>query len=116
VRALLYKGAMSAIGHSKEIKEYYDRKISQGKHEMLVRNNICNKLIHRVSSCVHRQEKYSDRRSERFLYAISCMNHRNPTVPDPVLVRQTGQQKSQTSLFGFVKVGVEGFEPPTLCL
>ena len=60
LKALLHNGAMSAIQHSKEIKEYYDRKISQGKHEMLVRNNICNKLIHRVFSCVHRKEKYKD--------------------------------------------------------
>ena len=41
--------------NSKEIKEYYIRKTSQGKNEMLVRNNICNKLIHRVFSCVHRK-------------------------------------------------------------
>jgi len=59
-KALLHNGAASAIQHSKEIKEYYIRKTSQGKNEMLVRNNICNKLIHRVFSCVHRKEKYKD--------------------------------------------------------
>jgi transposase len=54
LKALLHNGAASAIQHSKEIKEYYVRKTAQGKNEMLVRNNICNKLIHRVFSCVHR--------------------------------------------------------------
>ena len=31
-----------------------------GKNEMLVVNNVCNKIIHRVFSCVHRKEKYKD--------------------------------------------------------
>lgn len=54
LKALLHNGAMSAIQHSKEIKDYYIRKTSEGKHEMLVINNVCNKLIHRVFACVHR--------------------------------------------------------------
>ena len=39
---------MSAIQHSQELKEYYMRKTAEGKNEMLVINNVCNKLIHRV--------------------------------------------------------------------
>lgn len=60
LKALLHNGAMSAIQYSREIKQYYIRKTSEGKHEMIVRNNVCNKLIHRVFACVHRKEKYKD--------------------------------------------------------
>lgn len=60
LKALLHNGAMSAIQHSPEIREYYLRKTAEGKNQMLVVNNICNKLIHRVFSCVHRKEKYKD--------------------------------------------------------
>ena len=51
---------MSAIQHSKELKEYYIRKTAEGKNQMLVINNVCNKLIHRVFACVRRKEKYKD--------------------------------------------------------
>jgi transposase len=42
VKALLHNAAMSAIQHCQEIKEYYNRKIAEGKNKMLVINNICN--------------------------------------------------------------------------
>jgi transposase len=60
LKALLHNGAMSAIQYSPEIREYYLRKTTEGKNQMLVVNNVCNKLIHRVFSCVHRKEKYKD--------------------------------------------------------
>lgn len=60
LKALLHNGAMSAIQHSQELKEYYIRKTGEGKNEMLVINNVCNKLIHRVFTCVQRKEKYKD--------------------------------------------------------
>lgn len=60
LKALLHNGARSAIQYSPEIRRYYLRKISEGKNEMLVVNNVCNKLIHRVFACVHRKEKYID--------------------------------------------------------
>lgn len=60
LKALLHNGAMSAIQHSPEIRQYYLRKTAEGKNEMLVVNNVCNKLIHRVFSCVLRKEKYKD--------------------------------------------------------
>lgn len=60
LKALLHNGAMSAIQHSQELKAYYTRKTAEGKNEMLVINNICNKLIHRVYACVQRREKYKD--------------------------------------------------------
>ena len=60
LKALLHNGAMSAIQHSQELKAYYVRKTAEGKNEMLVINNVCNKLIHRVFACVQRREKYKD--------------------------------------------------------
>ena len=60
LKALLHNGAMSAIQHSQELKAYYVRKRAEGKNEMLVINNVCNKLIHRVFACVQRREKYKD--------------------------------------------------------
>ncbi|WP_240543695.1 transposase [Spirosoma foliorum] len=60
LKALLHNGAMSAIQHTEELKAYYVRKTAEGKNEMLVINNICNKLIHRVFACVQRKEKYKD--------------------------------------------------------
>jgi len=59
-KALLHNGAMSAIQHSPELKEYYIRKTAEGKHQMLVINNVCNKLIHRVFACVNEKRKYKD--------------------------------------------------------
>ena len=73
LKALLHNGAMSAIQHSPDIKEYYLRKISEGKNEMLVINNVCNKLIHRVFSCVHRKEKYKDFYTPLVACTMNCI-------------------------------------------
>jgi transposase len=56
----MHNAAMSAIQHCQEIKEYYNRKIAEGKNKMLVINNICNKLVHRIFACVSRREKYKE--------------------------------------------------------
>ncbi len=60
VKALFHNGAMAAIQHCKELKEYYQRKVAEGKNEMLVINNVCNKLVHRIFACVSRREKYNE--------------------------------------------------------
>ena len=71
VKALFHNGAMSAIQHCKELKEYraanrYQRKVGEGKNEMLVINNVCNKLIHRIFACVSRREKYNENYKQTF--------------------------------------------------
>jgi transposase len=58
VKALFHNAAMTAIRFSKEMKTYYDTKIKEGKHHLLVMNNICNKLVHRIFACVKRKECY----------------------------------------------------------
>jgi transposase len=60
VKALFHNAAMSAIQYCQEIKDYYNRKIAEGKNKMLVINNICNKLVHRIFACISRREKYKE--------------------------------------------------------
>ncbi|MFC5410769.1 IS110 family transposase [Larkinella bovis] len=58
VKSLFHLGAMSAIRIKGELQDYYRRKVAEGKNKMLVLNAVRNKLIHRVCSVVHRQQKY----------------------------------------------------------
>lgn len=60
MKALLHMAAMSAIKYCKELKEYYDRKVNEGKNKMLVINNVRNKLILRVFACVNKNQKYDE--------------------------------------------------------
>lgn len=58
LKSVFHLGAMSAIQMKGEIQDYYRRKLSEGKNKMLVLNAVRNKLIHRVCSVVHREQKY----------------------------------------------------------
>ena len=58
LKSLFHLGAMSAIRMKGELQNYYQRKVAEGKNKMLVLNAVRNKLIHRVCSVVHRQQKY----------------------------------------------------------
>lgn len=68
VKALLHNGAMSAIQDCKELKEYYQRKVGEGKNEMLVINNVCNKLVHCIFACVSQREKYNENYIQSFAW------------------------------------------------
>lgn len=48
----LHMCALSAITSDPELKHYFNRKVEEGKNKMLVINNVRNKLVHRVCSCV----------------------------------------------------------------
>ena len=52
--------ALVAIQSNKEIGEFYERKVKQGKAKMNVINAVRNKLIHRVFACVRDNRKYED--------------------------------------------------------
>ena len=58
LKTLLHLAAMSALQVEGEMREYYLRKVSEGKNKMLVINALRNKLIHRVYAVVKRGEKY----------------------------------------------------------
>ena len=55
----MHLAAVGAISRTGEFKDYYDRKIAQGKNKMSVINAIRNKLILRLFSCVNNKKKYS---------------------------------------------------------
>ncbi|RDB04646.1 IS110 family transposase [Runella aurantiaca] len=58
LKSLFHLAAMSAIRSKGEIKDYYVRKVAEGKNKMLVLNAVRNKIIHRIYAVVRRGEKY----------------------------------------------------------
>ena len=58
LKKLLHLGAVAAIAHPGELRDYYLRKVEQGKHKMKVINNVRNKLVHRVYACVKNDRIY----------------------------------------------------------
>ena len=58
LKAILTKGAISAIQHDPQLKKYYQRKIQEGKHHMSVINAVANKLLLRIFAVVKRNEPF----------------------------------------------------------
>lgn len=58
LKKLLHMGAVSAIGHYPEFRDYYERKIKQGKHALSVLNAIRSKIALRAVAVVNNQKKY----------------------------------------------------------
>ena len=58
VKAIVSNGIQSAIQYDPQIQAYYVRKISEGKPEGVVYNNVKNKLISRVFSTITRGTPY----------------------------------------------------------
>jgi transposase len=52
MKTLLHMSALVAIRFNNEIKNYYERKVAEGKNKMLVLNAVRNKLIERIFACV----------------------------------------------------------------
>ena len=59
-KTLLHLAALSAIQVKGEIKEYYKRKVEQGKNKMSVLNAVRNKIIQRVFACV-KQDRFFEK-------------------------------------------------------
>lgn len=57
----LHMCAISSIRAEGDLKEYYNRKVADGKNKMLVINNIRNKLVHRICACVRNNKLYEKR-------------------------------------------------------
>ena len=58
MKVLLHLAAMSAITSKGELRDYYLRKVEEGKNKMAVLNAVRNKIIHRVFACVRENRKY----------------------------------------------------------
>ena len=58
IKAIIGNGIASAIQNDPEIKNYYNRKLKEGKHKMVVMNAIKNKLISRVFAVIKRDSPF----------------------------------------------------------
>jgi transposase len=61
IKTLLHLSALGAVSRPGEMKNYFDRKVDEGKNKMLVINAIRNKIILRIFACVKQNklfEKY----------------------------------------------------------
>jgi transposase len=58
LKRMLHMGAMSVISRDPELRDYYQRKITQGKNKMLVINAVRNKIIHRLCAVIKRGYEY----------------------------------------------------------
>ena len=61
LKKLFHMGAVSAITYNQEFKEYYERKVKEGKHEQSVINAVRSKIALRAVAVVNNQEKYVDK-------------------------------------------------------
>ena len=52
LKKLLHLAAMNAVRYNQELKEYYIRKVAEGKNKMSVLNAVRNKLVHRIYAVV----------------------------------------------------------------
>jgi len=58
IKKLLHMAAMRAIQLDNDLKDYYIRKVKQGKNKMLVLNAIRNKIVHRIFAMIKNQKLY----------------------------------------------------------
>jgi len=58
IKSLFTMGALNAIKYDSELKEYYERKVKEGKNKMSVINIIKNKMVGRVFAVVKRGTPY----------------------------------------------------------
>lgn len=58
IKTILHMAAMSAIRFKNDLKDYYLRKVDEGKNRMSVLNAIRNKIIHRIFAVIKNQNPY----------------------------------------------------------
>ena len=63
LKALLHLCALSAIKYVQEIKDYFNRKVKEGKHKMSVINAIRNKLVLRAFAVIRNDRPFVENRS-----------------------------------------------------
>lgn len=58
LKAILTKGATTAVQHDPQLKAYYNRKLKEGKHHMSIINAVANKLVLRIFAVAKREEPF----------------------------------------------------------
>ena len=58
MKSLLHMVSLTAIKYDPELKEYYARKKAEGKHTMLVLNNIKCKIVYRIIAVILRESNF----------------------------------------------------------
>lgn len=58
IKCNLHMASISAIKHDVGLKQYYERKVAEGKNKMSVLNAVKSKLLARVVSCVNNNREY----------------------------------------------------------
>lgn len=58
IKTLLHLCAMGCIGRKGELKDFYERKLAEGKNKMLIINAIRNKLVRRIFAVVRDEVMY----------------------------------------------------------
>lgn len=58
LKKLLHMCALSAVQHNKDLKNYFDRKVAEGKNKMCVLNAVRNKLLARVYAVIRDNRSY----------------------------------------------------------
>lgn len=66
LKTLLHLAAMAALRATGDLKDYFIRKVKEGKNKMSVINAIRNKLVHRMFSVIQRKTPYIRNRQESF--------------------------------------------------
>ena len=58
IRKLLYLAALTCIQHNKKLREYFLRKVAEGKSKRLVINNVENKLLRIICGIIKNGKPY----------------------------------------------------------
>ena len=58
LKSILFKAACSAIQHDPQLKNYYLRKTSEGKHKLSVINAVASKIVLRIFAVSKRKQNF----------------------------------------------------------
>ncbi len=58
MKKLLHTAALCAVTYYPEFKDYYERKIEEGKPKMLILNNVRNKIVLRIAAVIKNNKPY----------------------------------------------------------
>lgn len=61
LKSILTMGALSAINNYMEFRDYYDRKMKEGKKHLQALNAIKNKMLLRVAAVINQQKDYESK-------------------------------------------------------